>query len=83
MIEKYIYDNRKYFSALSLLPKIGDKLYKQAPMERITTEEDKQKWNEIVSKFTPVDYTKLIEEDAETNLQSELACAGGKCEVFV
>jgi len=82
-VEKFIFDNKKFFSALSLIPKLGDKIYPQAPMERITNEDDEKKWNDIISKFTPIAYTKLLEDDDETNLQSEMACSGGKCEVFI
>ena len=78
---KYIYDNRHIFAAVSLLPKTGDKIYKQAPMEEITTPEDEARWNELVSKWQKLDFTKVIEAEDETKHSQEAVCAGGACEV--
>ena len=77
----YLYDNKEFFSAVSLLPASGDKIYKQPPLEAITTEEDEKKWNELVAKWQHVDFKTLQEGDDETQLQQEVACAGGACEV--
>ena len=80
-VTKYLYDNQDYFTAVSLLPETGDKIYKQAPMEAIVTEEDEAKWNLLVKNWEPVDFSKLEEIDDATNHVAEAACAGGKCEV--
>lgn len=77
----YLYDNKEYFAAVSLLPSSGDKIYKQAPMEAVATEEDEKKWDELVSKWQRVDFKMLEEIDDETQLQQEVACAGGACTV--
>lgn len=78
---KYLYLNRDYFAAVSLLPKMGDKLYAQAPMEAVTTKEDEDIWNNIVSNLKEIDYSKLIEDEDNTSVRSEVACAGGACEI--
>lgn len=72
---EFIYKNREYFTAVSLLPYGGDKLYAQAPMERVLLE-DEDRWNKIIAKYKPVDYTQLIEKHDETALREEAACAG-------
>lgn len=77
----YLFDNKRYFAAVSLLPLLGDKLFQQAPMEAVITKDDEKKWDEIVSKWTQIDYKELKEEDDETQLQQESACAGGLCEI--
>ena len=77
----YIYKNKKYFTAVSLLPASGDKIYPQAPMEKVLPE-DEERWNNIVNNYKPVDYTQLIEKDDKTALREEVACAGGNCEVI-
>lgn len=77
----YIYKNKEYFCAVSLLPKIGDKLYSQAPMESITDEKDLERWDYINNNMKPVDYNLLKEDEDNTNLSSEAACAGGACEI--
>ena len=78
----YIYENRDCFSAVSLLPYIGDKLYKQAPMEAVVTPEDEVFWDKLVSEYKKVDYKKLHEDEDETALAQNLACSGGKCELL-
>lgn len=81
-VANYLYDNKQFFAAVSLLPSFGDKLYKQAPLEKLTDDpEDIKRWNDIVASFKHVDYKKLIEETDETALQQEAGCAGGNCEV--
>lgn len=79
----FLFENRKYFTAVSLLSASGDKDYPQAPMESVVTEDDSNKWNEIVSKLKHVDYTSLKEDDDKTSLQSEFSCAGGQCELNI
>ena len=79
---KYLYDNRAYFSAVSLLPFIGDKLYKQAPLEAVTTDEDEAKWDALITSYVPVDYKELKEDEDSTRVQETASCAGGKCELF-
>jgi ribonucleoside-diphosphate reductase alpha chain len=81
-VTKYIYNNKKNFAAVSFLAKIGDKLYKQAPMESVSTKEDKDKWDDIVSNFKKVDYKKLKEEEDTTALMAVAACSGGKCDLL-
>lgn len=80
---KFIYDNRKYFTAVSLLPSTGDKDYPQAPMEAVITPEDEKIWDELYSKMKSVDYTLLKEDDDKTSLSSEFSCSGGQCELNI
>lgn len=80
-ISEYLYANRNFFSAVSFLSRSGDKDFKQAPLEAITTPQDEELWNRLIKDFRPVDYTQLIEEEDHTSLQQELVCAGGQCEL--
>lgn len=77
----YIYENKQFFTAVSFIPRSGDKIYPQAPMEAVTTPEDEIRWNYIKDNMNRVDYTTLKESDDKTNLQVEFACAGGNCEL--
>lgn len=81
-VTDYLYDNREFFSAVSLLPLIGDKLYQQAPLEAVTTPEDEALWTKLVSGYTPVDYRKLKEEEDTTKVMESAACGGGRCELY-
>lgn len=80
-IINYLFENRALFAAVSFLPDTGDKIYKQAPMEAVSTEEDEKKWAELISNWKHVDFKHLKEDDDETQLQQELSCAGGNCEI--
>jgi ribonucleoside-diphosphate reductase alpha chain len=80
-VADYIWENRADFTGISMLAATGDKIYQQAPHEEVLTAQDETLWNELISKFQSVDYTLMKEEDDETNLQGEIACAGGACEL--
>lgn len=75
-VAKWMWDNRKYYNGLSVLPYDGGS-YKQAPFESITG----QKYDELWDSLTNIDLTNVIELTDETNLQGEIACAGGTCEI--
>ena len=79
-VTKYLFDNRQYFCAVSLLPDFGDKLYAQAPNESVSTEADMERYSKINNNMVKVDYTKLKEEEDETSVQATVACAGNACE---
>ena len=80
-VTKFLFDNQKDFTAVSLLPQSGDKIYKQAPMEAVLTPEDEVKFDALLKAWTKVDYKKLEENDDATSHGAEAACAGGACEV--
>jgi ribonucleoside-diphosphate reductase alpha chain len=80
-VKKYLFDNKEYFAAVSLLAKTGDKDFQQAPLEAITTPEDELKWDNIIKHFEQVDYKQLKEEEDQTAMQQEMVCAGGQCEL--
>lgn len=81
-IIEYIYKHREYFGAVSFIPEVGDKIYPQAPLEAIITEEDEKLFKDIIDKYQTVDYKKLKEDDDTTELVKESACSGGQCELF-
>ena len=80
-VADYIWRNRADFTGISMLAASGDKLYQQAPHEEVVTAQDETLWNELISKFKSVDYTLMHEREDATNLQGEVACAGGACEL--
>ena len=79
-VSKFLFENNKYFAAVSFISEFGDKLYKQAPLEAVHNG-DEIKWQEIIDKYKVVDYNQLLEEDDQTNHVQELACAGIGCEL--
>ena len=80
-VTKYLFDNQKDFTAVSLLPHTGDKIYQQAPMEAVVTQEDEAKFDALVKNWAKVDYKKLEEDDDTTMHVAEASCAGGNCEL--
>ena len=80
-VADYIWENRSDFTGISMLASSGDKLYQQAPHEEVVTAQDETLWNELIANFRPADYTLMHEQEDATNLQGEIACAGGACEL--
>lgn len=80
-VAEYLWDNRNYFTGVSLLSASGDKDYAFAPMEAVVNDADEARWNAILAQYKPVDYMNMVEATDETSLNSEAACAGGSCAV--
>lgn len=75
-VGEWMWENRNSYNGLSVLP-YDNGSYIQAPFETITEE----KYEELIGTLTAIDLSKVVEIDDETNLQGELACAGGQCEI--
>jgi ribonucleoside-triphosphate reductase len=75
-VGEWMWSNRENFTALSVLPWDGGS-YIQAPFEDITEEQ----YKEMISHLHKIDLTKVVETEDTTDLQSEVACGGGGCEV--
>jgi ribonucleoside-diphosphate reductase alpha chain len=73
---KWMWDNRKYYNGLSVLPYDGG-TYTQAPFEDIT----KKEFDKLVKSLQDVNLENVKELTDETDLSGELACAGGSCEI--
>ena len=72
----WVYKNFDLLSGVSFFP-VDDHSYRQAPYERITSEE----YDKLISVMpTEVDWNIEEELDSTTSSQ-ELACAGGACEL--
>ena len=75
-VGKWMWQNRNTYNGIAVLPYDGG-TYAQAPFEDIT----KSEYEKMSKSLKDIDLTKIIEETDETDLQGELACAGGACEV--
>jgi ribonucleoside-diphosphate reductase alpha chain len=76
MVGQWMWENRETFNGISVLPFDGGS-YIQAPFQTITEEE----YNEMAKNLHEIDLSNVIEEQDNTDLSGELACAGGACEV--
>ena len=77
MVGKWMWENRNTFNGLAVLP-YDNGSYVQAPFENITEEE----YNLLVASINKIDLTKVVEMEDNTDLQNELACASGGCEII-
>ena len=71
-----MWENRECYNGLSVLP-FSDHTYVQAPFEDC----DEETYNKLMESLVNVDLTNVIEVEDNTDLQGELACAGGSCEI--
>lgn len=78
-VSDYLWENREFFTGVSLLASTGDKDYAYAPNEAILTPVDEARWDAILESYVPVDYTQMVEDHDDTDLKAEVACAGGFC----
>jgi hypothetical protein len=75
-VGEWMWENRNFYNGLSVLP-FDNGSYIQAPFTDITEEE----FNTLSKNLNDIDLTKVIEMQDETQLQGELACLGGNCEI--
>lgn len=75
-VGEWMWKNRNNYNGISVLPYDGG-TYVQAPFEDITEEE----FNKLYKHLHDVDLTKVYEDNDNTDLSGEAACAGGACEV--
>ena len=73
---EWMWENREYYNGLSVLPYDGGS-YIQAPFEDISA----SKYSEMLKSLEEIELTNIVENDDETDLAGELACAGGSCEI--
>ena len=76
VIGEWMWKNKDVYNGLSVLPYFGGS-YVQAPFEDCTKED----FDRLFETLKNVDLSQIFEGEDDTNLQSELACAGGACEI--
>ncbi len=75
-VGEWMWENRESYNGLSVLPYNGG-TYTQAPFEDCS----KETYEAMMASLTNVDLTRVVEEEDNTDLKGEVACAGGACEV--
>ncbi|MHA2404608.1 MAG: hypothetical protein ACXADH_16530 [Candidatus Kariarchaeaceae archaeon] len=76
-VGEWMWLNRKSYNGLSVLP-FSDHTYVQAPFTDCSEEE----YNSLLQFVKSINLDLIREEEDQTNLSGELACAGGSCEIF-
>lgn len=75
-VGEWMWENRDSYTGIAVLPYDGG-TYTQSPFEECTKEE----YEEAVKHLTGIDLTAVYESDDNTNMQGEVACGGGACEI--
>lgn len=75
-VGNWMWENRDHYTGISVLP-FDNGSYTQAPFEECTKEE----YEEAMKHLSKVDLQYIVEDKDNTNLQGEIACGGGACEV--
>mgnify|MGYP003150169710 CR=1 FL=1 len=75
-VGQWMWKNRKFYNGLSVLPH-SDHTYKQAPFEDC----DRQTYENMLKSLVKIELSEIKEEEDNTDLQGEIACAGGACEI--
>ena len=94
-VKRMLLTHRAQFGGMSCLSASGDYDYPQAPFQRVfepheIEETDPHReakiaawelWNKLRESYVEIDYDAITEEDDNTELMGEVACAGGACEL--
>lgn len=75
-VTAWMWESRHDYNGISVLPYNGG-TYPQAPFEDITEEQ----FNALIENFNSLDIESITEHNDATDLQGEVACAGGGCEI--
>ena len=75
-VGQWMWENRKHYNGLSVLP-FSDHTYKQAPFEDC----DEETYENMLKSLKSVNLELINEEEDNTDLKGEIACAGGACEI--
>jgi ribonucleoside-triphosphate reductase len=75
-VGKWMWENRKFYNGLSVLPHT-EHSYKQAPFEDC----DLETYEKMLESLVKIELSEIKEEEDNTDLQGEIACAGGACEI--
>ncbi len=75
-VGNWMWENRDNYTGISVLP-FSDHTYKQAPFEDC----DEETFLAMFNLLKDVDLSNVIENEDNTNLTDQAACAGGACEI--
>jgi len=76
-VGEWMWENRSCYNGLAVLPHDGGN-YEQTPFEDC----DELTYNRMMRSLSEVNLENVIETEDNTDLQGELACAGGACEIM-
>lgn len=75
-VGEWLWQNRELYGGISVLPAM-DAWYPQLPFE----ETNREVYEMMEKTMASIDVGEIVEESDHTNLQGEIACGGGSCEI--
>lgn len=77
-LTEWMWENKNFYNGISVLPYFGAEAYPQLPFEDCTKEE----YERLLPFLNAINIDDVFEQDGSgVDLKSELACAGGFCEL--
>lgn len=76
-----IWEKRDVLQAVSFLPTMSDRNIPFIPRKGVRDEQDEQEWKNLLSKFQPIIWSEMVEEDDNTQFSVTAACVGGACDI--
>lgn len=73
-VGEWMWQNRNFYNGIAVLPFDGGS-YVQAPFETC----DEETFNRMFSLLKDIDLSQVVEEEDNTDLTAQVACAGGAC----
>lgn len=80
-VAEFLWKHKKFFTGVSMLAEFGDKDFEHAPREEVVNDKDEAIWQHLIANYKPVDWSELKEDDDNTEMAGEVACAGGACQL--
>lgn len=80
-----LFTNDHLFTGVSLLPKLGDQIYDNAPFQRLSSEETEKEFNEIKKYIEShnIDFNDIMSNRSNffSGDMAAIGCSGGACEL--
>lgn len=80
-----LFTNNYLFTGISLLPKLGDQIYDNAPFQRLSSEDTIKEYNDIVEYLNTheVDFNEIMSnrDNIYSGDLAAIGCSGGACEL--
>jgi ribonucleoside-triphosphate reductase (thioredoxin) len=80
-----LFTNNYLFTGISLLPKLGDQIYDNAPFQRLSTPDTIKEWDDIVEYLYShdVDFNEIMSnrDNIYSGDLAAIGCSGGACEL--
>lgn len=85
-VREYLWENKEWYTGVSLLASSGDYDYQQAPLQKVYFDSDLEEHQEIAKRYTELletnrdcDFSLFREEEDNTTPVENIACGGGQC----